>query len=285
MKCCVCGSKGSIFEFYRGKYCFICPDCLNKMPECVRQSLTSLKAKDLKELAALFQPSIDNLIWKKYGKIGISNEHLHIDEFQTPFSGVHAAELTFIQREQCRPETGGYWSVYGDVCIMLTFSHFRIMTLVSSTRILLAIQDVYPEFLVTKPSQVLFPEDARILTMLINAAAQIDNHSLAGYREQFFSGGSKTYGRKRQNSEEWQRQNRRTDDRRRTERPDILREALNYYNLSIPFSEQTLKKKRKELILRCHPDQIIKDGALCPEDVNRFFDVLKPYAEKEGRGK
>ena len=45
---------------------------------------------------------------------------------------------------------------------------------------------------------------------------------------------------------------------------------------------EILKKKRNALIRKCHPDQILKDDSLNPEDVNRFYDVLQRYADKDG---
>lgn len=54
-----------------------------------------------------------------------------------------------------------------------------------------------------------------------------------------------------------------------------LNVALDYYGLTIPFSEKTLKDKRKELIKRAHPD-----AGGSEEDakkINVYYDILKHY--------
>lgn len=286
MRCCVCGKKESVFLMHRGKFCFVCEDCYQNLPTCVKESLPSLSAKDVRELAGVFQPSMPGIemAWKRVGQVGISDTCLHIEQFQLPFRCVESAKLEFLQREGCRPELGGFWSTYGDICMVVTISGFRVRTLVKSARVFLTIRDAFPDFLVTRIGQVHLPEEVRILCVLINAGAKLVTHNLSGYRNVKFSGTS-------QHTEEQARDRssaggQKQEDRQQKEsagkRPDAaLETALAYYGLSIPFTAETLKKKRNALIRKCHPDQIVRDGSLNPEDVNRFYDLLQRYAEKE----
>lgn len=57
---------------------------------------------------------------------------------------------------------------------------------------------------------------------------------------------------------------------------DSLNEALKFYGLSIPFSSQTLKEKRRELMKKAHPDA--GGSTEQAEKVNVFYEVLEKYA-------
>ncbi len=54
-----------------------------------------------------------------------------------------------------------------------------------------------------------------------------------------------------------------------------LDEALNLYGLQLPFTEQDLRERRRQLMKKAHPDSggNTKDA----EKVNRYFEVLKNY--------
>lgn len=295
MKCCICGKKESVFLLHRGKFCFVCEDCYNKLPTCVKKSLTSLSAKDVRTLAGIFKPTLPGMEtpWRVAGQVGVSNTHVHIEGFQVAFRYVQEAKLEFLQREGCRPELGGFWSTYGDLCMVFTISGYRIRTLVKSARMFLSIRDAYPDFLVTRIGQVHLPEDLRILCVLINAGAKLVTHDLSGYRNVKFDGAYRQAGgQSRARGASWDGQKERTagqgqqGQQGRTagqgRQDSALETALAYYGLSIPFTAETLKKKRNALIRKCHPDQILKDDSLNPEDVNRFYDVLQRYADKDG---
>lgn len=59
---------------------------------------------------------------------------------------------------------------------------------------------------------------------------------------------------------------------------DELQEALDFYNLTIPFTETVLREKRKKLIKEAHPDEGGSNERAA--DINRYFDVLKKFANK-----
>lgn len=61
-------------------------------------------------------------------------------------------------------------------------------------------------------------------------------------------------------------------------RGEDLNSALEYFHLKIPYSTQELKKTYRALIIQCHPDQPIKKSELKPEDVNRYYCILKKFA-------
>lgn len=99
------------------------------------------------------------------------------------------------------------------------------------------------------------------IVFLINMAAMSLPHNLTDYRVKFHtsqrengSGTESTYEKNKRDFQNF----------------DLMQQALTFYNLTIPFTEQTLKKKRKKLILRCHPDQTHRDRSIIPKDVNRY---------------
>lgn len=59
---------------------------------------------------------------------------------------------------------------------------------------------------------------------------------------------------------------------------DELQEALDFYGLTIPFTETVLREKRKKLIKEAHPDEGGSNERAA--DINRYFDVLKKFANK-----
>ena len=59
---------------------------------------------------------------------------------------------------------------------------------------------------------------------------------------------------------------------------DELQEALDFYGLTIPFTETVLREKRKKLIKEAHPDEGGSNEKAA--DINRYFDILKKFANK-----
>ena len=58
---------------------------------------------------------------------------------------------------------------------------------------------------------------------------------------------------------------------------DELQMALCFYGLTIPFTQDQLKEKRRKLIKTAHPDE--GGDVETAADINRFFDILKKYAD------
>lgn len=57
---------------------------------------------------------------------------------------------------------------------------------------------------------------------------------------------------------------------------DELHDALSFYGLSIPFTQDQLREKRRKLMKAAHPDEGGNTEAAA--DINRYFDILKKYA-------
>lgn len=274
MKCGICGERKSIFEMKRCKRGFVCQDCLVTMPECIKNSIRYIKPKEIKSLLSLFEKSPKDFVWFKFADIGISDEKLFLGNFGIKYSNIKKAELEFIQREQCenfsKPNSKEEWYVRGDICLVLTIGDYRIRTLVQSARVKLNIFGVYPEFKITRKSQVLLQDEIERVAFLINLAAISLPHDLSDFRIRFFTS-QKESGSRKESAYDRNRKN--------VQDASLLQQALHFYNLAIPFTEEALKKKRKELIIRCHPDQVHRDLTIVPEDVNRYYDILKRYAD------
>ena len=54
-------------------------------------------------------------------------------------------------------------------------------------------------------------------------------------------------------------------------------DALLFYGLSMPFTQDQLKEKRRKLMKTAHPDE--GGNTETAADINRFFDILKKYAD------
>ena len=61
-----------------------------------------------------------------------------------------------------------------------------------------------------------------------------------------------------------------------SQRKDELSEALSFYGLTIPFTEEQLRDKRRKLMKTAHPDEGGNTEAAA--DINRYFDILKKFA-------
>ena len=57
---------------------------------------------------------------------------------------------------------------------------------------------------------------------------------------------------------------------------DELRGALSFYGLSMPFTQDQLREKRRKLMKTAHPDE--GGNTETAADINRYFDILKKYA-------
>lgn len=57
---------------------------------------------------------------------------------------------------------------------------------------------------------------------------------------------------------------------------DELHDALSFYGLSIPFTQDQLREKRRKLMKTAHPDE--GGNTETAADINRYFDILKKYA-------
>lgn len=57
---------------------------------------------------------------------------------------------------------------------------------------------------------------------------------------------------------------------------DELHDALSFYGLSIPFTKDQLREKRRKLMKTAHPDE--GGNTETAADINRYFDILKKYA-------
>lgn len=57
---------------------------------------------------------------------------------------------------------------------------------------------------------------------------------------------------------------------------DELRDALSFYGLSMPFTQDQLREKRRKLMKTAHPDE--GGNTETAADINRYFDILKKYA-------
>lgn len=57
---------------------------------------------------------------------------------------------------------------------------------------------------------------------------------------------------------------------------DELHDALSFYGLSMPFTQDQLREKRRKLMKTAHPDE--GGNTETAADINRYFDILKKYA-------
>lgn len=74
----------------------------------------------------------------------------------------------------------------------------------------------------------------------------------------------------------WQKTEENNQQQSRTGRKDELGEALDFYGLKIPFTEEQLRDKRRKLMKTAHPDE--GGNTETAADINRYFDILKKYA-------
>lgn len=61
-----------------------------------------------------------------------------------------------------------------------------------------------------------------------------------------------------------------------SQKKDELGEALSFYGLTIPFTEEQLRDKRRKLMKTAHPDE--GGNTETAADINRYFDILKKFA-------
>lgn len=98
------------------------------------------------------------------------------------------------------------------------------------------------------------------------------NNRYSGYNEQYSQ-------YQQQYQKQWQRQeqNESYNNYQSAKTPnDDFHKALNFYGLTMPFTEQQLRDQRKKLMKKFHPDA--GGNAKDAEMVNIYFDILKKYA-------
>lgn len=256
MKCKVCGCKSA--QYHKMQDGKICINCYDKLPIFIKADIDKIPSYDLKKLVAIFRDknylyellSIEKKAWLVYGEIAFFNEYVKLADSYIYIKDIQRIELTFIPR--C-----GYGSeCYGDICLIfeLKYKKYRFRTLFTKSKLTTRISN--GKFYVKYPSEV-----EKI--MLYFEKAIVDG-SLFEVKEIYFQDLKKK-------KEQQRRQ-------KNTKAPDVLKDALELFQLSFPYSTSVLKKRYKELIIKCHPDQMVRDRTLKPEDVNRYYDLLKTYA-------
>ena len=256
MRCKVCGCKSA--QYHRIKDGKICLDCFNKLPLFLKTDIDKIPFFDLVNLLTIFkeQNFLHELLknekkaWLTYGDIAFFNEYVKLGDLYTHVKDIKRIDLTFI------PRCDYGLDCYGDVCLIfeLKYKKYRFRTLLAKCKLKTQISN--SKLYVKYPSEIekikLYFEKA----ILDGSFLEVKEIYLRDLKE-----------KKEQESRQ-----------KKMKAPDVLKDALALFQLSFPYSASVLKHRYKELIVRCHPDQAVRDRTLKPEDVNRYYDLLKTYA-------
>lgn len=105
--------------------------------------------------------------------------------------------------------------------------------------------------------------------------SQDQKQSYYQYNQYHQSQQNRSYG-SQHNSSNYNNTYRNYEQSQNTSQRDDLSIALAFYGLTIPFSEQQLRDRRRKLMKKAHPDA--GGSTENAEKVNVYFDILKKYA-------
>lgn len=258
MKCKLCGCKSK--QYHKIKSGNICSDCYNSLPLILKKDVDKIPYCDLKKLITIFRDKnfLYELLrngeraWLVYQNIAFFNEYVKLADVYVHVKDIKMVDMTFIPRYNYGS------SCYGDVCftIGLHYKQYRFRIPIANCKL---------EAKISK---------GKLYVKYIEEIEKIKLYLKKGILDGTFIDVKKIHLRnlkEKQNKEQQSRREKRSE-------PDVLKDALLLFQLSFPYSVTVLKKRYKELIIKCHPDQVVRDQTLKPEDVNRYYDLLKTYA-------
>lgn len=285
MKCRLCGNKLGLIEY--GKH--ICKHCMEQLPKCLQDGIRRMDEKEVKRLIAKFHPrdsfgpkELQNM-WIQYGDVGLTTRGVMIDRTHVIlFEDIESFFFDFLPREARK---GG--TCKGEFCFSFRLHGFSYEFRTMMVRCVASYEIKNGNFC---PN---FCREIYKMAEFVQKGMKFKDHDLTKEKERYTEEEKERFRKFYQKKEQKERQKEKNEkkeekqeewrqSRENSRSPqntgDELRDALAFFQMTIPYSNAKLKKVYHSLIVQCHPDQKIKKSDLRAEDVNRCYGVLKRYA-------
>lgn len=270
MKCSICGKKTSLN--HKAKNGKICDACCYMLPEFVLRDLKKIRVEDIRVFCDIFRYTSNAPFLYGAGKLKLTENEIIFDRGMIPgtsilsqiaYTKLKSVRMEFIPRKK-GPVAG---CAYGELCLILTLKYKNFVFRTKIIDLLLKCRMSNGQFIPEFTSEI-----SRLESLLYFGI----HHGTLKYINEFHK---KESSNRHSESDDSSNSDRKQGTHKNTSGADhTLNAALNYFGLQIPFSNEELKKKYRELIRKCHPDQKIVDARLKAEDVNTYYDYLKKFA-------
>ncbi len=272
MKCKLCFETIS-YKDNKIKNGYICRDCYDMQLACVRNNLKELRNKEIFGINTIIHKA-NSSCWFRYGEFKLSNESICVKDWEISLRDVEAVRLDFQPLYQSRLCSGSV--AYGNIILEIETKHPHIVI----REIILSKDVIYS----ISGRNIFYKFDGMLQTIVSMLQKNLHNQvynarSIYNYFKQQEEDAQREEERKAKQRQYKQntRNSRQEKHRERTcsENKLALEEAMKTLGISKPFTIEQLKKKRKQLAVKYHPDQ---GGSveMCAK-INAAFDLLKDH--------
>lgn len=281
MKCRLCGNKLTIKEYRK----HICKHCMEQLPKCLQDGIHRMDEKEAKRLCSKFHPrdsfntpELHNM-WIRYGDVGLTTRGVMIDRTHVIlFEDIDSFFFDFLPREA---RNGNLCK--GEFCFGFRLHNFPYEFRTLMVRCVSSYEIKNGNF---------FPNFCREIYKMaefIQKGITFKTHNLADERKKYEKEEQERFcnsfcqdKKKEEKKKEWgEKGERHSYENKSTRKQNItgdeLKDALSFFQMKIPYTNTELKRVYRSLIVQCHPDQKVKRKDLKPEDVNRYYGILKRY--------
>lgn len=272
MKCKLCFETIS-YKDKKIKNGYICRDCYDMQLACVRNNLKELRDKEIFGINTIIHKATSNC-WLRYGEFKLSNESICVKDWEISLRDMEAIRLDFQPLYQSRLCSGSV--AYGNIILEIETKHPHIVI----REIILSKDVIYS----ISGRNIFYKFDGMLQTIVSMLQKNLHNQvynarSIYNYFKQQEEDAKREEERKAKQRQYKQntRNSRQEKHRERTcsENKLALEEAMKTLGISKPFTIEQLKKIRKQLAVKYHPDQ---GGSveMCAK-INAAFDLLKDH--------
>lgn len=272
MKCKLCFETIS-YKDNKIKNGYICRDCYDMQLDCVRNNIKELRNKEIFGINTIIHKATSKC-WLRYGEFKLSNESICVKDWEISLRDVEAIRLDFQPLYQSRLCSRSV--AYGNIILEIETKHPHIVI----REIILSKDVIYS----ISGRNIFYKFDGMLQTIVSMLQKNLHNQvynarSIYNYFKQQEEDAKREEERKAKQRQYKQntRNSRQEKHRERTcsENKLALEEAMKTLGISKPFTIEQLKKIRKQLAVKYHPDQ---GGSveMCAK-INAAFDLLKDH--------
>ena len=282
MRCKIC--KKQAFGLEKAKDGRVCMGCIMHLPEFILHNLKKFTIADLKEFNNRFTTDYGSF-WYIADRLKLADYCIVLDRGLPDipiYTGIPLTEITEIDFEFIPRK-----KLYGNICrgylclrLTLKYKELKVRTKICDCTLQMEkSQDRKNPFI---------PVYTDLMKQLLSWLKQ-------GVREKSFvkiryEQQKHQYEHQKQKYRQYDRQENKQAENQRSESHSennqkatesvdkTLQDALLYFHMSMPYTETDLKKRYRELIRKCHPDQKDRDESIRPEIVNNYYEYLKKFA-------
>lgn len=275
VKCKLCYEKLD-YKSYKIKKGHICKRCYDMQPSCIRNSIRTITNKQIFHINKVVHTATPKN-WFKYGEFRLSEKSVRVNDWEIEIKDIESIKL------DCQPLYPSMLAanlVHGNIILVIETKvpHIIIRETIITKDIMYSISGKNIYYNYGKDLQMVISQLQRNINNQIYNAKKVFE-----YFQQHDEEEKKERERreKQREYEERAKNSRQSDDRDNTNKNHSskskgdLDAAMKIFGMTVPFTIEELKKKRKQLAIKYHPDQ---GGSveMCAK-INAAFDILKDH--------